>query len=319
VKENERPSSAALTLAFATVYLVWGSTYLAIQYAIATVPPLYMAGVRYVLAGLILLVYGFVTRAPKASLTQWRTCAIVGGLMLTCGNGAVTWAEQRVPSGLTALLLATVSLWIVLLNWGFGTRAKPTASQTGGLLIGLAGIALLVLPSRHDLLGKGVDVLGACVVLAGALSWASGTMYARGAVLPSSPWMTNGAEMLAGGVFLVIAGAVGGEKMHLSAVSTQSLLAFAYLVVFGSVVAFSAYTWLIKATTPARLGTYAYVNPAVAVLLGAVIAGEPVTPRALLAMFLILSGVVMLSLVRKPREAPAVGVSVEQCQASLAE
>jgi drug/metabolite transporter (DMT)-like permease len=233
-------------------------------------------------------------------LKQWRNAAVVGVLMLSCGNGGVTWAEIRLPSGLAAIMVATVSLWLLLLNWAFGNKKRPTASQAAGLAIGLLGLVVLVMPNGQGLLGKGTDLVGAGVILVGALGWAGGTLFARQAELPASPWMTNGGEMLFGGVALIVVGTVSGERVRWAAVSAQSLGALAYLVVFGSIIAFSAYTWLNKATTPARLGTYAYVNPAVAVLLGAIFAGEPITARSVVAMLLILSGVVMLSLVRKP-------------------
>ncbi len=301
---REKHSTAAIALAFATVYIVWGSTYLAISYAIATIPPLTMAGTRFVIAGSILLVYSLLTRAPKPTAKQWRNGAIVGVLMLSCGNGGVTWAEMRLPSGLAAIMVATVSLWLLLLNWGFGNKKRPTSSQAAGLAIGLIGLVVLVMPSGQGLLGKGADLVAAAVILVGTLGWAGGTLYARQAELPASPWMTNGGEMLIGGIVLLFVGALIGERVHWAQVSAHSLWALAYLVVFGSIVAFSAYTWLNKATNPARLGTYAYVNPAVAVLLGAVFAGEPITTRSIVALVLILSGVVMLSVVRKRKEAP---------------
>lgn len=303
MERSEKHSRTAIALAFATVYIVWGSTYLAIRFAIQTIPPLTMAGIRFVIAGSILLVYSLITRAPKPTAKQWRNGAVVGILMLTCGNGGVTWAEMRLPSGLAAIMVATVSLWLLLLNWAFGNKKRPTASQAAGLAIGLFGLVLLVMPSGQGLLGKGADLVGAGVILVGTLGWASGTLFARHAELPQSPWMTNGAEMLCGGIALLLVGALGGERVHWEQVSAHSLWSLAYLVVFGSIIAFSAYTWLNKATTAARLGTYAYVNPAVAVVLGAIFAGEPITARSIVAMLLILSGVVMLSVVRKPREA----------------
>jgi drug/metabolite transporter (DMT)-like permease len=284
-----------IVVAFAAIYLVWGSTYLAIRLAIETLPPFLMAGVRFVIAGVIL--YGW-TRwrgAPRPGRGHWAAAGIVGGLMLLGGNGGVVWAEQRVPSGLTSVLIATVPLWVALLEWlRCGTR--PSRPMAIGLAMGLAGIILLVGPT--ELAGSSrMDLLGAVVLILAALSWAAGSLYSRRASLPASPLLATAMEMLAGGLLLLLASLVTGQAadLDLSQVSLQSVLALGYLIVFGSLVAFTAYTWLLRVTSPARAATYAYVNPAVAVFLGWALGGEPLTVRTLLAAAIIVGAVVVIT------------------------
>ena len=284
-----------LGLAFAAVYLIWGSTYLAIRLAIETLPPFLMAGVRFVVAGILLYAWARWRGASRPAQTHWLAAAIVGGLMLLGGNGGVTWAEQRVPSGLTAVLIATVPLWIALLEWLQGGM-RPTARGAVGLMMGLAGIALLVSPG--ELAGaKGIDLVGAVVLLVASLSWAIGSLYSRRARLPSSPLLATAMEMLAGGLLLLVAGLATGQASDLdpSRISLQSVLALCYLIVFGSLVAFTAYIWLLRVTLPAHAATYAYVNPIVAVFLGWALAGEPLTARTLLAAAVIVAAVVIIT------------------------
>jgi len=292
--------------AFVALYIIWGSTYLAILFAIETIPPFLMAGIRFLVAGSILYVWGRARGAARPVRREWVAASVVGGLLLLGGNGAVVWAEQRVPSGAAALLVATVPLWMVVLDWLRPGGVRPTGRVVLGLAVGFAGLGLLVGPS--DLGGGSIDVIGALVLVIGSLSWASGSIYARGAKLPSSPLLVNGMEMLAGGVLLVLAGLVTGEAsaLNLAAVSGRSLAALAYLVVFGSLIGYSAYTYLLGATTPARVSTYAYVNPVVAVFLGWALAGEPLTPRVLVATAVILGAVALITLSRSPGAARTV-------------
>jgi len=289
-----------LVLAFAAVYLIWGSTYLGIRLAIETMPPFLMAGVRFVVAGTVLYAWARWRGAPHPVRTHWLAAAAVGGLMLFGGNGGVVWAEQRVPSGLTAVLIATVPLWIALLEWVRG-GARPNGRVAVGLMIGLAGIALLVGPGELAG-GKGVDLVGAVVLLMGSLSWAIGSLYSRHANLPSSPLLATAMEMLAGGAFLLLAGLATGQASGLdpSRISLSSVLALCYLIVFGSLVAFTAYIWLLRVTLPAYAATYAYVNPVVAVFLGWALGGEPLTARTLLAAAIIIGAVVIIT-ASKPR------------------
>lgn len=295
--QGSAPAGKVLA-AFVALYIIWGSTYLAILFAIETIPPFLMAGIRFLVAGSILYVWGRARGAARPVRREWVAASVVGGLLLLGGNGAVVWAEQRVPSGAAALLVATVPLWMVVLDWLRPGGVRPTGRVVLGLAVGFAGLGLLVGPS--DLGGGSIDVIGALVLVIGSLSWASGSIYARGAKLPSSPLLVNGMEMLAGGVLLVLAGLVTGEAsaLNLAAVSGRSLAALAYLVVFGSLIGYSAYTYLLGATTPARVSTYAYVNPVVAVFLGWALAGEPLTPRVLVATAVILGAVALITLSR---------------------
>jgi len=288
-----------VTVAFGLVYVIWGSTYLGISYAVRTMPPLLMAGARFSLAGLILYLTSRARGAPRPTAAQWRNGAIVGTLLLLGGNGLVTWAEQRVPSGLTALLVATSSLWMVLLAWAAGGRA-PTRRAWAGIACGLAGVALLVGPGATG--GARVDQPGAAAILLSALTWAIGTVIARRVDLPASTLLATGVQMLTGGTTLLLAGLAFGEghRFVLAQVSRESAIAFAYLLFVGSLVGYSAYTYLVAHTTPARLGTYSYVNPVVAVLLGWAIAGEAIGARTVLAMAVIVLAVMILSLRARP-------------------
>jgi drug/metabolite transporter (DMT)-like permease len=220
--------------------------------------------------------------------------------MLLVGNGCVVWSEQRVPSGLAALLVAAVPIWMVLLDWLWRGGPKPGAKVAAGIAFGMIGLGMLVGPS--DLLGGGrIDPFGAGALLAATLSWSVGSIYSRDADLPKSPILATGMEMLGGGVLLMILGLFAGDhtRLDLGAVSVESVFSLAYLIVFGSIVAFSAYVWLLGATTPARVATYAYVNPIVAVFLGWGFGNEPLTPRTFVAVAVVLVGVVLITLKRK--------------------
>lgn len=281
-----------LVLAFASVYLIWGSTYLAILFAIETIPPFLMAGIRFLAAGTILYAWVRIRRGLKPEPHHWPSAAVVGGLMLLGGNGGVVWAEQRVPSGLAALLIATVPLWMALLDWVRPHGLSPTKRGFIGLALGFAGAIVLVGPG--EIIGGGrVDPVGTGVLLFASLSWAIGSLRSRGARLPKSPLLATAMQMLAGGVLLSCVGLMTGEaaRFDAGAVSTRSLLSLFYLIVFGSLVGFSAYIWILRKTTLARASTYAYVNPVVAVLLGWALADEPLTFRTLLATGVIVSGV----------------------------
>jgi drug/metabolite transporter (DMT)-like permease len=286
-------------VAFAAVYLIWGSTYLAIRFAIETIPPFLMAGTRFLIAGSLLYAWTRLRGAQRPTRIHWREAAIIGALMLLGGNGGVTWAEQRIPSGLAALLVAAVPMWIVLLEALRPGGARPSAWTLLGLVMGLLGVALLIGPANLTG-GQHVDLVGALVVLIGALAWAIGSLYSRQAQLPSVSLQGVALEMLAGGLFLVLAGGITGEgaKLDISSISARSLAALAYLIVFGSIIAFTAYLWLLRATTPARASTYAYVNPVVAVFLGWALADEPLTAQTLIAAAVIVSAVAMITTAR---------------------
>lgn len=285
---------------FAAIYLIWGSTYLGIRVAIETLPPLLMAGARFLLAGTILYVWARVrgTGAPRRG--HWRSALVLGGLLLLGGNGGVSWAEQYVASGAAALIIATTPLWVALLGGLRRGGARPDGREAAGLMLGLGGVALLVGPGAA---GDRVDPIGAAVLLLGSLSWAIGTLRAPRADLPASKALAIGMQMLAGGVLLTLAGLLTGEAARVdpAAVSLRSILALIYLVVFGSIVAFSAYIWLLDVCSAARVSTYAFVNPAVAVFLGWSLAGEPIGPRTILASGVIVAAVALIVTRRRAR------------------
>src|SRR5215475_6365358 len=287
-----------IAIALGTVYLVWGSTYIAIAVADRTLPPLLMLAARFALAGGLLYAWsawrGDVASA-RPGRREWAAAAIVGGLLLFVDTGGIAWAEQRVASGLTALLVATVPLFTALLDRTFfGIRLSFGAMA--GIATGLLGVALLVGQSAH------VDPVGAAVILGAALAWAGGSAYARVAPLPKAPFLSAAMQMLCAAAFLAAAGAAMGElgRVHPAAISAGSAAAFGFLVVFGSIVAFTAYGWLLRSGASSVLvSTYAYVNPAVAVLLGWLFAGEAVGGREFAAGAIIVASVGMLVLAPK--------------------
>ena len=284
-----------LITAFAAVYLIWGSTYLAIRFAIETLPPFFMAATRFLVAGALL--YGFARWRGAESPTRrnWLAAALLGSLFLLLGNGGVVWAEQVVPSGLAALLVAVVPMWTVLIDWVRPGGRRPGATTVAGLAIGFAGVAFLIAPG--DLVGgAGVNLVGAVVLMGATLAWSIGTVYSSRLPLPASPLLATGMEMLAGGAGLAVAGLLAGEaaRVDLAGASLRSVGSLAYLIVFGSLVGFTAFVWLLRVTTPARVATYAYVNPVVAVVLGWALAGEPLTARTLVAAAGIVAAVVLI-------------------------
>lgn len=301
------PSRISVILAFAAVYIIWGSTYLGIRYAIETIPPFLTSATRFLVAGGLLYGWCRARGAPRPTLRHWRNAAIVGFLMLTIGNGGVTWAEKSVNSGTTALVVATVPLWLVVLAWIKPGGIRPRAIEFAGIALGLAGVALLVRPGDGEAAPDGYFI-GCAILNLSALSWAAGSLFARDAELPASTPQATGMEMLCGGAILLGISLAAGEPGRFSPadVSATSILALLYLIVFGSLIGFSAYVWLLTVETPARVGTYAYVNPVVAVLLGWAIASEPLTSRAGVAVALIIGGLALIRQAKKPpREAPA--------------
>ncbi|HEX6600681.1 MAG TPA: EamA family transporter [Gemmatimonadaceae bacterium] len=296
-----------LLAAFAAVYVIWGSTYLAIRFAVETLPPLLMAGARFTIAGLLLLLWSrLVQHAERPSRTDWRTGLMSGALLLLGGNGAVVWAETRVPSGIAALLVAVVPLWMVLLDWLRPGGRRPAAPVFVGLALGLVGLGLLVGPDALHGGDGAVSTVGALVLMAGSLSWAVGSLLTKQAPRPTTSINGSGTQMFAGGLCLLAAGTLVGEltRLDLGHVTPRSLLGFLYLVTFGSLVGFTAYFYLLSHTTAARASTYAYVNPVVAVLLGWAFAHEPLTMRTMLAAAVILAGVAIITVARDSRVSP---------------
>jgi drug/metabolite transporter (DMT)-like permease len=294
------PTRLALFVAFAIVYLVWGSTYLAIRFAIETLPPFLMAGARFLVAGGALYAWSrLVGGAARPTAAHWRATAVLGVLLLLAGNGLVVWAEYRVASGIAALVVGIVPCFVVLLDWLRPGGARPTGHVIVGLLLGLAGLVWLLGPDT--IMGGGrVDLLGVVALVVASLTWAVGSIYAQHAPMPS-PFLSSGMQMLTGGGALLALGLALGEPwaFDATAISARSLIGWVYLIVFGSIVGFSAYVWLLRASTPARVSTYAYVNPVVAVFLGWALAAEPLTLRTLIAAAVIVSGVVLITLARR--------------------
>ena len=306
--EGRSPSTAAVVVALLVVYLVWGSTYLGIAVVIQTMPPLLTAGVRYGIAGLIMLI-GFVAlarlrpgswRLERPTAAQWRSAVIIGLLLLLGGNGGVVLGELYIPSGMAAVLVAMEPMWLAGIDAAL-TRRRPSALAIGGIIAGIVGVAVLLVPVEGL---EGFDPLGVGLVVVAGLTWAAGSIYVRHASLPRSGVLSTGMEMLAGGGALLIGGILLGElgRTDVSSFSTESIVALAYLVVFGSIVAFTAYTWLLANVPVSVVATYAYVNPIVAVALGALILSEPITPRTLIAALIIIGAVVAM-VSGRPREA----------------
>ena len=311
-----QPSRARLVAAFVAVYLVWGSTYLGIRYAVDTIPPLLMMGIRHLLAGASL--YAWVrwrgTLAPR--LREWTYPAVIGALLFLGGHGSLAWAEQRVPSGIAALLVATLPIWIVVLARVWGTERHLSGRALAGLLLGFGGVAALFGPDVLHHTGE-LNLLGAGAVLFGTFIWAAGTIYMRNVKMPDSPALSSAMQMLAGGASLLIAASLSGEvgRFHVFAVTTRSWVSLTYLIVFGSIIAFTAYSWLHTVAPASRVATYAYVNPVVAVLLGWAMAAEPIGIFTVVAMVVILLGVGLVNAGQKDEHADAIDEEGEEAAA----
>jgi drug/metabolite transporter (DMT)-like permease len=302
-------------LALFAIYIAWGSTYLAIHFAVESIPPFFMTGVRFLVAGLVLYTWRRLAGDPAPTRAQWRSATVSGTFLLVGGIGGLAWAEQRVPSGIAALIVAATPLWVVLIDALRPGGNRPTWQTITGVLIGLAGISILAGSAKASGNQPGYTLLGVTVLLLAALSWAIGSIYSRGADLPKSSLLSTGMELLVGSVGSFLAGLVTGEsgRLDVAAINLRSLSGLAYLILVGSLVGFVCYTWLLRVAPTTLVVTYAYVNPLVAVILGSLLAQEVLTPRALIATPLILSAVVMIHLKHtedKPSEQPRLTVQV---------
>jgi drug/metabolite transporter (DMT)-like permease len=286
------------------VYVLWGSTFLAIRIGIESFPPLILAGLRHFTTGLILYPFFRAQAAEKPTPLNWRTAAVSGILLLFVGNGGVSWAELTVPSGITALLVATVSLWLVIVDWLRPGGHRPVPMVILGLLLGFGGLALLVGPANLGGAGR-VDPRGAAVLVLASLAWASGSIYAKHGGMPSSAMLGVSMQSLAGGAVLLVVAILTGEfrHLHLASVSLRSWLALGYLIAFGSGIGLSAYLYILHHSTAARVATYAFVNPLVALFLGWLIAGETISLRTVLAAAVILTAVILV--ITAPHRVPA--------------
>ena len=284
--------------ALLAIYIAWGTTYLAIRYAIESIPPFFMSGARFLVAGLILYLWRRVAGDPAPRRAHWRSAVIIGSLLLVGGIGGVSLAEQTVPSGIAALIISATPLWIVVIDALRPGGNRPTWQTTTGVVVGLAGMFILIDPLKSSGQQPGPNLLGTGILLLSSLMWAIGSIYSHGADLPKSPLLGTGMELLAGGVGSFIVGLVMGEgrRLDLAAISLRSLAGLGYLIVVGSLIAFVCYTWLLRVAPTQLVVTYAYVNPLVAVLLGSWLAQEALTPGVVIATPLILSAVGLIHL-----------------------
>lgn len=303
------PPRLLVVAAFAAVYLIWGSTYLAIKVTLETLPPLSAAALRFLAAGALLYAFARARGHAAPERRHWPGLAFVGGLLLLCGNGGLSWAQQVVPSGLASVVIAAIPIFVVVMEAVSGQGERPGPVMFLGVALGFGGIALLV-TSRGDAGGGAsgpIPPWGAAVLLFSAFCWALGSVGSRRVALPPSLVVSTAGQMLAGGALLVAASGVAGEwaRIDVARVSARSLVAVAYLIVFGSIVAYSAYVWLLRVVAPTRVATYAYVNPVVALALGWGFAGEALEARTLLAAGLTILGVVVIVTARAARAAGA--------------
>jgi drug/metabolite transporter (DMT)-like permease len=292
-KDSSHPT--LVLVSFALVYIVWGSTYYAIRIGIESFPPYLLAGLRHLAVGVVFYPAFRILSREKPTLPQWRTSFITGCLLLMVGNGTVSWAEETIPSGIAALLVATVSLWMVLVDWLRPGGMRPAPRVIAGFFLGFAGMALLVGP-KHLGNSDRVDPVGACALIGASLAWAVGSIYSRHHPLPRTPLLAAGMQTLCGGGMLCLFAVVIGEtrQFHFANVTLRSWLALLYLVIFGSALGFSAYVYILKHSTAARVATYAFVNPVVALFLGWFLASEPLSLRTVLASGIILAAVLLV-------------------------
>lgn len=317
-----QPSRTALLAGFAAIYLIWGSTYLGIRIAVESIPAFLMASTRFLVAGALVAGFIALTRGFKATARQWRDNTIVGAFLCLGGNGLVSWAEEKVPSGIATLIISAGPVFIVLMDWAVhassrdGARGtRPNALTFAGLALGFAGLAILVGP---DVLATGVDgldpwrVLG---LLGATFFWSVGMMIMRYVRDPAEPFTAAGIQMISGSAWLFLVSLATGElgRFDSGAVTGRSVLAWVYLIVFGSLIGFSTFTWLMRHSTPAKVSTYAYVNPVVAVFLGWAVLDERVSPRIFVAAAIIIAGVALITIAKsrkpaaRPSTTPAVG------------
>ena len=284
-------------LALLALYVVWGSTYLAIRFAVETIPPFLMAGFRFLISGAILYIWRRIAGDPTPTPRQWRAAVIVGLLLLLGGNGLVSWAEQHVASGIAALMVASIPLWMVLLDAFRPRGTKPDWKIVLGLLIGFGGIVLLVSSSGGTSSAAGFDLIALAVLLLAALIWSYGSLFSRDADMPESSLLGTGIEMLGGAAGLFVVGTLTGEwgQLHLEDISAASAIGLVYLIVFGSLVGFVSYSWLLRNAPIALVSTYAYVNPLVAIFFGAWLGHELITNRIVLSGLVIIGSVVVIN------------------------
>ena len=305
---SPKPSRLSIILAFAAVYIIWGSTYLGIKYAIQTIPPLLMSGVRYFIAGLIVYLIAMSTGAPAPKKIHWRNTFIIGALLVLMGNGGVALAESLIPSGIASLIVCSVPIWFALFGWLFFNKGKPGGLTIAGIILGFIGIVILVGPKNIFHVGQGINLSGVIIILVGSMGWSIGSLFVSKAKLPENHITTIGMQMLCGGLLLTIAGFMKGEyqMVHFDTISTRSLFAMGYLITFGSIIAFSAYSWLLRVVSPSLVSTYAYVNPVIAIFLGWLFLSENIDKYTIAGSVFIVFALILIT-TQKPlarEEAP---------------
>lgn len=312
----ERPGKLTIVAAFAAVYVIWGSTYLGIRLAIETIPPFLMAGARYFSAGVIMYALARLQGARSGGLREWRTSAIVGACLVLGGNGGVTIAEKYIDSGLAAVMVATVPIYIVLLGWLSGMTPRPTPIIWCGLVGGFSGVLILLLPEVSFASGSHRAETGMLILLCSSFVWSAGSLYSRSAKNTASPFLAAGEQMLCGGGLMIVLGVVLREYrgFDVHRVSWTSINAWIYLVLIGAIVGFGAYIWLLRNCDPAKVATYAFVNPIVAVMLGALFAGEKLNARTIVAGGLIIGSVALVILADqiRIRSAPPASAAIPE-------
>jgi len=293
---------AKIWLALLAIYIIWGSTYLAIRFAVETIPPFLMASTRMLVAGLILYAWMRIAGIPRPTSDQWKAAGVTGLFLLLGGNGLVSWAEQRVASSVAALIIGSMPLWIVLVDAVRPGGIRPSAVMVIGVLVGFLGVVILINPFKTMGAGEKVDLIGAIALLMAALFWSIGSIYGRENYnrMPRQPLLTSGMQMLVGGAGLLAMGTITGEwgRLDLASISSRSIIALVYLTIFGSIIAFACYSWLLGAAPTPLVATYAYVNPLVAVMLGSLLAQEPINANILISTALIVGAVVLINMAR---------------------
>jgi drug/metabolite transporter (DMT)-like permease len=304
--QTAQPSTLKLIIAFAAVYIIWGSTYLGVRFANETIPPLLMASVRFLVSGSILYIYARSKGAMPPKLTHWKSAAVTGLFLLLIGNGGMAWSLQFIPTGLAAILVATEPFWLVVVAWTLFGKGRPSGKEAIGLITGFMGIVLLVTFGQSKNIGI-TNPAGVVMVIVSAIAWAIGSMYVTRATVPESPMLSISLQMLAGGAMLFMAGTLAGEwnVLKFDEVSTKSGLALVYLTLFGSLIGFTAYSWLLGNVSPSMASTYAYVNPVVALILGWSVGGEIITLPMLLASAVIIISVIIITLAKPAKKAVA--------------
>lgn len=290
-------SPASIISALLAVYIFWGGTYLAMKIAIETIPPFIMGGTRFFTAGLLVYLWEIHRGQKQPGLSHWLYASLLGLLMLLIGQGGITWAQQYVPSGIAAIIFATVPLWMTLISWGCQGAERPSNLVIFGLFLGFFGIVLQVKSSLIGVVANQTYLVGYIVLILAAMSWSWGSVYSRVFRLPASPLMSVALQMLTGGTLYFLVSLIIGEwkNFDVLSISLSSILSLGYLILFGSIIGFGSYIWLLKVVDPTLVSTYAYVNPVVAVLLGCTLAGEPFTLNNAVVAVLILTSVVIIS------------------------